>query len=126
MDDSKEAGQRASEAVFNVTVPPASAIPYPVILTPDGPISSASKLQELVEMESLPEAIVTSAVNWEGREIGKVTICSLEMEGWARMLKKAIVACTPPESSFVIFEGKRRMAWTVTTLKEGVTLECTN
>lgn len=36
--------------------------------SPDSPVSSASKLQKLAEMESLPEAIEMSQVNWRGQE----------------------------------------------------------
>ncbi|KAK4102460.1 hypothetical protein N658DRAFT_506100 [Parathielavia hyrcaniae] len=50
---------------------------YPIILTPDGPVSSAAELQRLAELESLPETLETSQVEWDGTELSKVTICYL-------------------------------------------------
>jgi hypothetical protein len=118
-----EAWKKAREAVVNGNVPPDPVIRHPVILTPDGPISSASQLQQLAETESLPETIVTNGVTWDGQEIEKVTICSLEHEEWMRMMKKADTNCSIPGIlPFVVFEGRQRIAWAVTALKEGVTL----
>lgn len=45
-----------------------------IILSSDSPISSAESLQQLAELESLPETTETSLVEWDGTEIKKVTI----------------------------------------------------
>jgi hypothetical protein len=119
---SGEAWEKAREAALNDTEP-RRVLNHPVILTPDGPISSASKLQQLAETATVPEAIVTSLVRRNGQEIGKVTICSLDWEDWMTMHKKADLATSTAKGNLVIFEGKQRLAFIVTALKEGVTLE---
>ncbi|KAK3300626.1 uncharacterized protein B0H64DRAFT_381350 [Chaetomium fimeti] len=119
-----EAWERAGQAVLSGNIPPEPVIRFPVVLTPDGPISSASKLQQLAETESLPEATVTSEVDIHDREISKVTICSLEWDEWERMGEKAHVSYgIGGGGMLVIFEGRQRYAGIVTALKEGVTLE---
>ncbi len=94
----------------------------PILLTPDDPISSASKLQKLAETESLPKVTVTSQVDIHGLELKKVTICDVSYAEWKRMREKADVSPGIVEGVMVMFEGKQRFAGVVKAVKEGVTL----
>ncbi|KAK4041136.1 hypothetical protein C8A01DRAFT_34868 [Parachaetomium inaequale] len=101
------------------TLPPAR---FPVILTPDGPVSLALHLQRLAESESLPETVETSQVDWNEVEVNKVTICHVSLEEKKRMKEKAEVLLGVKENIRVMFNGKTRYAMVVTGLKGGVTL----
>ncbi len=97
---------------------------YPVILTPDGPISSAAKLRQLAELETLPETIETAQVDWSDEsEIKKVVISHVNYDGMEKMEAKAKVLSGLGEWTCVRFRGKKRFAATVLALNEGVTLE---
>ncbi len=115
--------QKASEAILNGTWKEKPPPREPILLTPDGPISSAAKLQKLAEMESLPEVIVTSQVDVYDRELKKVTICDISYAEWERVQEKADVSIGIVEGIMVMFKGKRRWARIVKALKEGVVLE---
>lgn len=95
----------AGDAVLNGTAPH-PVLNHPIVLTPDGLISSASKLQQLAETESLPEVIVASQVRGYGQEIGEVTVCSIHWEGWLTIREKADLSPTVPDF-VVISRGNR-------------------
>ncbi|KAK4153475.1 hypothetical protein C8A00DRAFT_15312 [Chaetomidium leptoderma] len=109
---------------WNSPPPKLAPLRYPVLLTPGGPISSASKLQKLAETESLPEAIETSQVDDDdsNREIKKVTICNVSHNELKKMMEKAELSHGMEENVTVVFNGAMRFAWAVKALKEGVTL----
>ncbi len=116
------AWKKATEDILNgawKTRPPVRRL---VLLTPDGPISSASKLRKLAETESLPKVTVTSQVELDGQEIKTVAICDVSRDEWEKMKEKADVSPGIAEGIRVMFEGKRRFAGVVNSLKEGVTL----
>lgn len=119
---SAAAWKKAMADIQNGTWKAQPPIRHPILLTPDGPISSASKLQKLAETESLPEVTVTSQVDLDGREIGKVAICDVSTDEWTRMQEKADVSPGVVEGIRIMFKGKRRLAGVVKALKEGVTL----
>jgi hypothetical protein len=112
--------QKASEAFRNGWKAPVSR--YPILLTADGPISSASDLQKLAQMESLPEVIETIQVDVYDTEIKKVTICHVDHDTLEGIEEKADVSHGIDTGIMVMLEGKGRYAWTVTALKAGVTL----
>ena len=116
------AWKKATEDILNGTWKSHPPIRHPVLLTPDGPISSASKLQKLAETESLPEVTVTIQVELDGQEIQKVAICDVSTAEWKKMKEKADVSPGIVEGIRVMFKGKRRFAGVVHSLKEGVTL----
>jgi hypothetical protein len=101
------------------TSPPAR---FPVILTPDGPVSSALHLQRLAELESLPDTLKTSQVDCNEVEVKKVTICHVSLEEKGRIQEKAEVLVGVEENIRVMFNGRTRYAMVVTGLKDGVTL----
>ena len=115
--------QKATEAYLNGTWKSRPPRRQPVLITPDGPISSAAQLQKLAETESLPEVTVTSQVDLDDRELNKVTICDLSTDEWERVEEKADVSIGIVEGIRVMFNGKRRFAGIVKALKEGVVLE---
>ncbi|KAK4135478.1 hypothetical protein BT67DRAFT_441124 [Trichocladium antarcticum] len=97
---------------------------FPALLTPDGPISSVSKLEKLVEAESPLEAIETVEVDRNDVEIRKVTVYNMSFDEYWKMRDKAEV-CLGSETEdrmLVMFREKSRYAWIVKALKEGVTL----
>lgn len=123
---SPEAWKNSNDAILNGTWKPWVPRRYVILLTPDGPISSASQLQKLAETESLPEAMVTSQLTLDGQEIGKVTICDVSMDEWDKITEKAHVAVGVASGVTVMYNGKGGYARIVKALKEGVTLEDEN
>ncbi|KAK4040552.1 hypothetical protein C8A01DRAFT_15591 [Parachaetomium inaequale] len=114
-----KAWQEASEAIMNGTWKEPPPRHYPFLLTPDGPVSSALELQNLAELESLPEVMEASQVDLHDQEIGKVTICDVVHADWDRMKEKAEV--TFDIGITVMFEGKRRLVLVAEALKKDVT-----
>jgi hypothetical protein len=114
--------KKASDGYRDGTFKGPPPIRHPVLLTANGPISSASDLQKLAEMESPPEAIETIQVDIHGQEIRKVTICHVSHDERQRMEEKADVAHGIEEHLTVMFEGGRRFACTVKALKAQPTL----
>lgn len=114
--------QAARQAMADGTYKVAPPSRFPVILTPGGPVSSAEQLQQLAEMESLPEVTETSQVDLDGAEIRRVMICDASFEENKKMREKAEVLAGVTEHIFVLFNGNERYAMVVTRLKEGVTL----
>lgn len=98
------------------TLPPAR---YPVILTPNGPISSAEKLQELAELDSLPETIDTTQVRVDGTVVKKVKICHVSVKERDKMEEKGDVSSGIEDTVLVIFNGEERFAMVVNSLNEG-------
>ncbi|SPQ23847.1 b02f80e8-5820-4240-9f51-3986cd7e4032 [Thermothielavioides terrestris] len=107
------------EKARNGTLPPTRPRRFPVLLTPDGPISSPGELQKLAETASLPEAVVTSQVDENGQEIRKVTICQVNYDERKRIEEKADVGFGVAENFKVLFNGNVRQALVVKRLKEG-------
>lgn len=95
---------------------------FPIILTPDGPIYSASQLQKLAGIKSLPKVTETAQVGVDDREIRKVNICAVVYEELRRMEDKAEIVDGLDENLTVMFQGKPRFAMVVRALKEGVSL----
>ncbi|KAK4041126.1 hypothetical protein C8A01DRAFT_15105 [Parachaetomium inaequale] len=96
---------------------------FPVILTPNGPVSSASHLLQLAELDSLPETIETTQIEHDGTEVGAVTICHVSFDEMRKLEERAEVSDGIADGIYVLFRGKRRYAATVKALKEGITLE---
>lgn len=117
------AWQEATDAILNGTYKPRPPRRYPVLLTPDSPVHSASQLQQLVETQSPPPVTVTSQVDFSGQEIRKVTICDIGFEECKKLEEKAELSLGIADDVTVMFEGKRRSAMTVKALKEGITLK---
>jgi hypothetical protein len=118
-----EAWKKAEEAILDGTWKERRRPTYyPILLTADGPISTASELQKLAQMATLPEVIETSQVDIHDQEIKKVTICCIDHDERDRIEERADVSHGITEGITVIFEGRRRFARIVTTLKAGVTL----
>jgi hypothetical protein len=97
------------------TLPPARV---PVILTPNGPISSAERLQELAELDSPPETIDTAQVRVDGTEIKKVKICHVSSKEREKMEEKADVSSGIGDNVLVMFNGEERFAMVVNSLNE--------
>jgi hypothetical protein len=95
---------------------------FPVILTPDGPVSSPAELQHLAELESLPQTMETSQVSWDVVEPKRVTICHVSREERKRIEEKAETLLDKEESILVMFQGEKRSAILVTALKKGAEL----
>jgi hypothetical protein len=114
----KAARKAMADGTFKI--PPPNR--FPVILTPNGPVSSASQLLQLAELDSLPETIETTQIERDGTEIGPVTICHVSFDEMRRMEKRAEVSDGITDGIYVIFRGKERYAAQVKALKEGVTL----
>ncbi len=119
---SAEAWKKATEDILNGTFKTRPPVRRLVLLTPDGPVSSASKLQKLAETESLPKVTVVNQVELDERVIRKVAVCDVSRDEWERMKEKADVSPGIAEGIRVKFEGKMRFAGVLNSLKEGVTL----
>ena len=114
----------AWEAARNGTVKPLPPMRFPVSLTPDGPISSPEELQKLAGTKSfVSEAIATTQVTTHRQEIGKATICVVDFEGRARILRKADISGSLEENLLVMYDEKVLFAMVVERLKEGHTLD---
>jgi hypothetical protein len=97
---------------------------YPVLITPDGPVSSTSELQQLADTVSLLDVRVAAQVDWYGVEIpGKeVTVADIDYELF-RIENKALVSFGVGGNIFIMFNGRARIVRIVEALKEGGTLE---
>jgi hypothetical protein len=109
---SAEAWQKASEAFQDGTWKDRRPVHYPILLTPAGPISSASELQILAKTESLPEVTEVVQVNTDGQGIKKIGIFDVDEDEMERMRNKAEMI--PELDIVVMFEGRRRYVWMVT------------
>lgn len=99
---------------------------FPVILSPDGPVSSAAQLQRLIEADSLPDTIQASQVDYDNNEIKKVRICQVDYENKNKLKEKAEISeMIGRDTILVMFNGQRRIATVVHALKEGVSVEPT-
>lgn len=92
---------------------------YPVILTPDGPVSTPERLQELVGLASVPEIKRTHKMHPyknkydESYESQGVDICDI---GWDELLKlEERTECE--NSTRVWFQEQKRAAYVVLSLK---------
>ena len=97
-------------------------IRFPVIITPDGPVSSPERLRQLAELDALPETIETTQIDWHDVEIKKVLISHVSFSELGRVRAKAEVLLGIAEETCVLFRGKKRYAAVVKALNEGVTL----
>jgi anti-sigma28 factor (negative regulator of flagellin synthesis) len=94
---------------------------FPVLITPDGPVSSPEKLQRFAEMESIPEALEATLIRENGKPTEKqVTICHVNYHGREKLEEKSDVVFLNGEF-MVIIRGKRSYAMVVQSLKHGVT-----
>jgi hypothetical protein len=59
--------------------------PLPSHPHPGRPVSSAEQLQQLTEMESLPETTETSQIDYDGVETKRVIICDVSFEEMEKM-----------------------------------------
>ncbi len=96
----------AEEAMRNGTWKPKPPTRYPVILNPDGPISSASQLQTLAETEGVPNVTTTTRVARDGKDLGEVTISDVSLDELEKMEEKAEVNDGIRDDILVIFLGK--------------------
>lgn len=94
---------------------------FPVILSPNGPVSTPEKLQELAGFGAVPEVKHTTKTYpygdqyVESYESQKVQICDLS---WKDLMKIEESAVCESISTVVWFEGKKRADWIVVSLKE--------
>jgi hypothetical protein len=98
-------------------------IRIPVVLNPNGPISTPEQLQRLVGMESLPEVLETTLTTWDwsrGEEVSTVNarICHVDLGEKARLKKRAEVEYTTTGKYMVMFRGQERYPILVRSLKE--------
>ncbi|KAK4234623.1 hypothetical protein C8A03DRAFT_18513 [Achaetomium macrosporum] len=98
-------------------------IRIPVIITPDGPVSSAKDLQQLAGMDSMPETLEATLIrdHWISTE-RPVTICYVNYGERARLEEKANIEYDPSGKFMVRFGEQKRYTMVVLSLKEGVTL----
>jgi hypothetical protein len=92
---------------------------FPVILTPDGPVSSAEELQQLAELDSLPETIDTIQIRPDGTELKRVKICLVSFEDRKKMKEKADVSSGIGDNVIVVSQGEQRYAMVVNLLDKG-------
>ncbi|KAH6855004.1 hypothetical protein B0I37DRAFT_363671 [Chaetomium sp. MPI-CAGE-AT-0009] len=94
----------------------------PVILNPDGPISSAEELQRVAETESVPEVLQTTLTTREGRArtTKPVTICHVNYDERERLEERADVEYNMTGKFVVMFRGQERCPMMVRSLKAGV------
>ncbi|KAL2129243.1 hypothetical protein VTI74DRAFT_8026 [Chaetomium olivicolor] len=86
-------------------------IPFPFIITPDGPISSAKKLPRLAEMESVSEALETTLVRKKWASTAKpVTIRHNNFAERGKLEEKANVEHDVSRKFMVLFRGQRKHA----------------
>ncbi|KAL2173911.1 uncharacterized protein P884DRAFT_264331 [Thermothelomyces heterothallicus CBS 202.75] len=98
-------------------------IRVPVILNPNGPISSAEELQQLAELESVPETVESIIVRENGVKTERlVKISYVSLEEHKRLEERANVIRDTECYIRVMFEGKERYATVIQSLKEGVSL----
>lgn len=95
---------------------------YPVIISPDSPISSPEKLQQLAGLETVPEMIETVQIEVDETE-KSVVICHVGFEERKRIKARAEVLDSLAGGIKVWFEGGKRYAMLVKVLKNGITLE---
>ncbi|KAK4234100.1 hypothetical protein C8A03DRAFT_38142 [Achaetomium macrosporum] len=118
-----EMWRQARIAMENGTWEPPRAPRVPVIIRSDGTVSSAEKLQQLAELESVPETIDAVLIKENGRETNKpVTICLVDWDVQERIHEKAVAADGMAEHNIVLLQEQERYAMVVTALKEGVKL----
>ena len=92
---------------------------FPVILTPDGPVSSAEELQQMAELDSLPETIDTIQIRPDGTELKRVKICLVGFEDRKKMMAKADVSSGIGDNVIVMSQGEQRYAMVVNSLNKG-------
>ncbi|KAL2165948.1 hypothetical protein VTG60DRAFT_3568 [Thermothelomyces hinnuleus] len=101
-----------------------TVIRFPVILNPDGPVSSAEDLQQLIELESVPETLETIVVRENGVDTERpVRICHVSDQERERLAEKANILYDYTTSFLVLFEEKKRIPIRIESLKEGVSLQ---
>ncbi|RDL31415.1 uncharacterized protein BP5553_09624 [Venustampulla echinocandica] len=92
----------------------------PVVISPDGPVSTPEKLQELAELPSVPEVVGTTKTTLRARDSDadrskdteKVQICEVNWEQLDRINERA--EC---EEIYVWFEDAQRAAVVILSLK---------
>ncbi|KAL2173909.1 uncharacterized protein P884DRAFT_264330 [Thermothelomyces heterothallicus CBS 202.75] len=99
-------------------------IRFPVILNPDGPVSSAEDLQQLIELESVPETLETIVVTENGADTERpIRICHISNQERERLIEKANILYDYTASFLILFEEKERIPIRIESLKEGVLLQ---
>jgi hypothetical protein len=94
---------------------------FPVLITPDGPVSSPEKLQRLAEMESIPEALEATLIRENGNSTEKrVEICCVNYDGREKLEEKGNVEFLSTKF-MVMIRGERSYAMVVQSLKQGDT-----
>ncbi|KAL2146363.1 hypothetical protein VTI28DRAFT_4388 [Corynascus sepedonium] len=98
-------------------------IRIPVIIIPDGPVSSAKALQQLAEMGSVPKTLDATLIrdHWVSTE-RPVTICYIDDEESEIIEGKANIEYDPSGKFMVRVEEQNKYAMVVLSLKEGVML----
>jgi hypothetical protein len=96
---------------------------FPVLITPNGPVSSPEKLQRLAEMESVPEVLEATLIRENGNPTKKqVKICHVNYDEREKLGEKGEVEFFRGKF-MVMIRGERRYAVAVQPLKEGATLQ---
>lgn len=96
----------------------------PVVLSPDGPVSSPEDLQRLAGTESLPEVLETKLTTRDKSETGTVKtvtdarICHVNYDERERLEQRAEVEYDATGKFAVIFRGQKRYPMVVKSLKK--------
>ena len=90
-------------------------IRFPVVISPNSPVSSPEKLQQLAELESLPETIETVLVDdykiYKKREEERVVICHVNWEEREKLEQKAEVLAEIRSGVTVMFKGGQKVCY---------------
>ncbi len=81
---------------------------FPIVLEPDGPLSTPEQLQQLAELETVPEVIETARLDWNGAGVGSATVCAVSRRDRRRMEEKVDIGLGFTLDFFVSFEGESR------------------
>ena len=113
------ARQAMADGTFKTT-----EVRIPVVLSPDGPVSSPEDLQRLAGTESLPEVLETKLTTRDRTKKGAVKtvtdarICHVNYDERERLETRAEVEYDATGKFAVIFRGQKRYPMVVKSLKK--------
>lgn len=101
----------------------APIIRVPVILTPEGPVFSAEDLQQLAQMQSVPETLDATIIQENGVPTSRpIKICHISRDEVDKLEEVPTLQKTIIRATLWFCFRIRRYAIVVRSLKEGVTL----